>query len=127
MVGYRNLAGGGDGRAGELGWFMKGRPVYIGFKGGELGIQHAFLHILRSKALDVSARYHRLRGSVHTWAGDCREVNRSCCRVRSTEVCFWKFWRGFEGPHIASPMMAGVDGRDVVDVVYADAVDVVVV
>jgi hypothetical protein len=24
----------------------------------------------------------------HTWEGDCRRIRRSCCNVRSTEVCF---------------------------------------
>jgi hypothetical protein len=41
---------------------------------------------------------------VHTCAGEFRPTKRSCCRVRSTELCFCKFWRAFEGPQSASAM-----------------------
>lgn len=41
---------------------------------------------------------------ARTCCGDCRATSRSCCKVRSTEECFWKFWRALEGPHKASAM-----------------------
>lgn len=41
-----------------------------------------------------------------TCAGECRETRRSCCNVRSTVLCFWKFWSAFEGPHMESAMMS---------------------
>lgn len=44
---------------------------------------------------------------VLTCDGDCRPTKRSCCNVRSTVVCFWKFWRAFEGPQSASAMAKG--------------------
>lgn len=33
---------------------------------------------------------------------------RSCCKVRSTVLCFWKFCRAFEGPHSASAIVDDV-------------------
>lgn len=42
--------------------------------------------------------------SARTCCGDWRETSRSCCKVRSTDECFWKFWSALEGPHRASAM-----------------------
>lgn len=47
-----------------------------------------------------------------TCDGEWRPTRRSCCSVRSTAVCFWKFWRAFEGPQRASAM-AAVDTKPV--------------
>ena len=44
-------------------------------------------------------------GQSHTSTSDGRDVIRSCCRVLSTEVCFWKVCREFEEPHKASAMV----------------------
>jgi len=44
-----------------------------------------------------------LSAGRQTWAGEyLGPVRRSCCRVRSTCECFWKDWRGFDGPQSAS-------------------------
>lgn len=40
-----------------------------------------------------------------TCAGDCLPIKRSCCSVRSTVVCFWKFCRALDGPQSASAML----------------------
>jgi len=44
------------------------------------------------------------RRQFFTCDGDWRDISRSCCRVLSIVVCFWKFWRAFEGPQRASAM-----------------------
>jgi hypothetical protein len=55
---------------------------------------------------DVSTEYMVQKRERRTWDGDCRETSLSCCSVLSTEVCFWKFCRAFDGPHRASLMIA---------------------
>jgi hypothetical protein len=49
--------------------------------------------------------------------GDCLEIIRSCCRVLSTVLCFWKFDKALEGPHMSAMMGNLCDGaaRRVVD------------
>lgn len=43
-----------------------------------------------------------------TCNGECLDRSRSCCSVLSTDACFWKFWREFEGPQSASAMLMAV-------------------
>ena len=45
------------------------------------------------------------RRHFFTCGGDWRDISRSCCRVLSIVVCFWKFWRAFEGPQRASAIV----------------------
>jgi hypothetical protein len=40
-----------------------------------------------------------------TCEGDALETSLSCCNVLSTVLCFWKFCRGFDGPHMPSAMV----------------------
>jgi len=42
---------------------------------------------------------------VLTCDGDCLDVSRSCCNVRSTVLCFWKLCRAFDGPHMLSAIV----------------------
>lgn len=55
--------------------------------------------------VSVSGRKPGHGDRLTTCEGDCLDINRSCCNVRSTEVCFWKLWSAFDGPHRASPMI----------------------
>lgn len=55
-----------------------------------------------SGLLDVRVYSQR---QLFTCDGDWRDISRSCCRVLSIVVCFWKFWRAFEGPQRASAMV----------------------
>ena len=52
----------------------------------------------------LDARVYSQR-QFFTCDGDWRDISRSCCRVLSIVVCFWKFWRAFEGPQRASAMV----------------------
>jgi hypothetical protein len=72
----------------------------------DLIAQHSDRARIGSPAYIVkSGKNERILVGRHTWEGDCLEIKRSCCNVRSTVLCFWKFCRAFEGPHKPSAMM----------------------
>jgi hypothetical protein len=74
----------------------------------DLDVVHLVLVKIGSPALDVSWCVTKRKGGKLACDGVCFDINRSCCNVRSTVLCFWKFCRAFDGPHIESAMMYDV-------------------
>jgi hypothetical protein len=70
-----------------------------------LDVVRLVLGKIGSPAHDVSWCVTKQRGRKRACDGVCLDMSRSCCNVRSTVLCFWKFCRAFDGPHIESAMM----------------------
>ncbi len=49
---------------------------------------------------------------IPTSEGEWRADIRSCCKVRSKVLCFWKFCKAFDGPQSASAIIHGVVQRE---------------
>lgn len=85
--------------------------VVAGLEGVEFGVEDACVGAWGgAEALEMGVRGCVTRGcrcwvDIRTWAGVWRVVSRSCWRVRSAEVCFWKFWRALDGPQRLSAMV----------------------